>query len=175
MFHVGRQGKCAAVQVGGVVTAGQAALLPGLGLQVFHRVILFGGKAKKPMPGGVSWDVGLINAAEREALANALVALGGGVLAQYQSFADVNDGLGKLVVGLASIIVGEAFFGRKTLFRSFMAVVVGAVAYRFLLTIALQMGVAAIDQRLLSTILVTFAISFPLLQKYRRNWRKRRC
>ncbi len=109
------------------------------------------------------------------ALANALVALGGGVLAQYQSFADVNDGLGKLVVGLASIIVGEAFFGKKTLFRSFMAVVVGAVAYRFLLTIALQMGVAAIDQRLLSTILVTFAISFPLLQKYRRNWRKRRC
>lgn len=109
------------------------------------------------------------------ALANALVALGGGVLAQYQSFADVNDGLGKLVVGLASIIVGEAFFGRKTLFRSFLAVVVGAIAYRFLLTIALQMGVAAIDQRLLSTVLVTFAISFPLLQKYWKNWRKRRC
>lgn len=109
------------------------------------------------------------------ALANALVALGGGILAQYQSFADVNDGLGKLVVALASIIVGEAFFGKKTLLRSFLAVVVGAIAYRFLLMIALQMGVAAIDQRLLSTILVTFAISFPLFQKYIMKRRKRRC
>lgn len=106
-------------------------------------------------------------------LANALVALGGGILAQYQSFADVNDGIGKLVIGLASIIVGEAFFGRKTLLRSFLSVVSGAVVYRFILSIALQMGVGATDQRLLSAALVTFAISFPVMKQAMAKRRKR--
>lgn len=109
------------------------------------------------------------------ALANGLVALGGGVLAQYQSFADVNDGIGKLVIGLASIIVGEAFFGRKTLFRSFLSVVSGAVVYRFILSIALQLGVGATDQRLLSAALVTLAISFPVFKGYLAKRRKRSC
>lgn len=108
-------------------------------------------------------------------LANALVALGGGVLAQYQSFADVNDGIGKLVIGLASIIVGEAFFGHKTVLRSFLSVVAGAIVYRFLLTIALQLGVGATDQRLLSAGLVTLAISFPVFKGYLAKRRKRRC
>jgi len=109
------------------------------------------------------------------ALANGLVALSGGVLAQYQSFADVNDGIGKLVIGLASIIVGEAFFGRKTLLRSFLAVVSGAIVYRFLLTFALQLGVNATDQRLLSALLVTMAISFPVLKKSVQKRRKQSC
>lgn len=109
------------------------------------------------------------------ALANGLVALSGGILAQYQNFADVNDGIGKLVIGLASIIVGEAFFGKKTLFRSFLAVVSGAIVYRFLLTFALQLGVNATDQRLLSALLVTLAISFPVLKKEFMKRRKRTC
>lgn len=109
------------------------------------------------------------------ALANGLVALGGGVLAQYQSFADVNDGIGKLVIGLASIIVGEAFFGRKTLLRSFLSVISGAVVYRFILSIALQLGVGATDQRLLSAVLVTLAISFPVFKGYLAKRRKRSC
>lgn len=109
------------------------------------------------------------------ALANGLVALGGGVLAQYQSFADVNDGIGKLVIGLASIIVGEAFFGRKTLLRSFLSVISGAIVYRFILSIALQMGVGATDQRLLSAALVTLAISFPVFKSYLAKRRKRSC
>lgn len=108
-------------------------------------------------------------------LANGLVALSGGILAQYQNFADVNDGIGKLVIGLASIIVGEAFFGKKTLLRSFLAVVSGAIVYRFLLTFALQLGVNATDQRLLSALLVTLAISFPVLKKGIMKRRKRSC
>ncbi len=109
------------------------------------------------------------------ALANGLVAFSGGILAQYQNFTDVNDGIGKLVIGLASIIVGEAFFGKKTLFRSFLAVVSGAIVYRFLLTFALQLGVNATDQRLLSALLVTLAISFPVLKKEIMKRRKRTC
>lgn len=105
------------------------------------------------------------------ALANALVALDGGLLAQYQNFADVNDGIGKLVIGLASIIVGEAFFGHRTLQRSFLAVISGAILYRFLLSAALHLGVNATDQRLLSAVLVTAAISFPV---WKNAWQKRR-
>lgn len=105
------------------------------------------------------------------ALANALVALGGGLLAQYQNFADVNDGIGKLVIGLASIIVGEAFFSHRTLRRSILAVVSGALLYRLLLSAALHLGVNATDQRLLSAVLVSAAISFPV---WKNAWQKRR-
>lgn len=102
------------------------------------------------------------------ALANAIVALSGGIFAQYQNFADVSSGIGMMVVGLASIIVGEAFLRKKTLIVHFMAVVVGAIVYRFILTIALQYGIASTDLKLVSAALVALAISLPQLIK-RRN------
>lgn len=102
-------------------------------------------------------------------LANALVALAGGVFAQYQNFADVSGGVGMMVVGLASIIVGEAFLRRKTLPFQFMAVVVGAVLYRFILTIALQFGIGASDLNLFSAALVAIAISLPLMKGKKRR------
>ena len=88
------------------------------------------------------------------AIANAFVALAGAILAQYQSFSDVSGGIGMMVVGLASIIVGEAIFGRKSILRSLLAVVIGAVVYRFVLTIALRIGLEAGDLKLFSAILV---------------------
>ena len=90
------------------------------------------------------------------ALANALVALGGAVFAQNQGFA-------------ASIIVGEAFIRRKTLGFQFAAVVVGAIVYRFILTVALQLGIGASDLNLFSAALVALAISLPHLKKRRRG------
>lgn len=107
------------------------------------------------------------------ALANALVAFGGGILAQYQGFADLNDGTGKMVIGLASIIVGEAIFGKKTLCRSFMAVIFGSVIYRLILTLGLQIGVSASDQKLLSVILIILAITLPMLKQAIMKRRKR--
>ena len=98
------------------------------------------------------------------ALANALVALGGAVFAQNQGFADVSGG-----IGLASIIVGEAFIRRKTLGFQFAAVVVGAIVYRFILTVALQLGIGASDLNLFSAALVALAISLPHLKKRRRG------
>lgn len=102
-------------------------------------------------------------------LANGIVALGGGVFAQYQNFVDVSGGIGMMVVGLASIIVGEAFFHKKTLVFQFFAVVVGAIAYRFILTIALQLGIESSDLKLVSAILVALAISLPYMIGKRRN------
>lgn len=103
------------------------------------------------------------------ALANALVALGGAVYAQNQQFADVSGGIGMMVVGLASIIVGEAFIHRKSMAFQFLAVVLGAIVYRFILTIALQLGIAASDMNLFSAALVALAISFPHIKNRRRR------
>lgn len=104
------------------------------------------------------------------ALANGIIALAGGLLAQYQSFADVNSSTGKMVLGLASIIVGEAFFGHRTILRSFISVIVGSIIYRFLLTFALQFGLSASDLNLFSAALVAIAISLPFLKKRRKPY-----
>lgn len=104
------------------------------------------------------------------ALANAIVAFAGGIFTQYQNFADISGGVGMMVVGLASIIVGEAFIRNSKILYQLVAVIVGAICYRLLLTFALQFGVKASDLNLLSTILVVVAISLPQLR--RKNRRK---
>ena len=102
------------------------------------------------------------------ALANGIIACSGALLAQYQSFADVSSSTGKMVLGLASIIVGEAFFGHRTILRGMLSVVAGSLIYRFLLTFALQFGMSASDLNLFSALLVALAISLPYIKKRRR-------
>lgn len=102
-------------------------------------------------------------------LANGIVALAGGLFAQYQSFADVSGGVGMMVVGLASIIIGETFIRKKGIAYRIIAVVVGALIYRFILTIALQLGVDASDMNLFSTVIVVLAISLPYFKGGRKN------
>ena len=74
------------------------------------------------------------------ALSNGLVGLAGGMLAQNQAFADINSGVGMMVIGLASVILGEVIFGTKTLLRRLIAAALGAVVYRILMAQALYLG-----------------------------------
>lgn len=104
-------------------------------------------------------------------MANAFVGLGGGIFAQYQNFADVSGGVGMMVVGLAGIIVGEAFFHKKAMPFQFLAVIIGAIVYRFILTFALQFGIGASDLNLFSAALVAIAISIPHLKGKKRRKR----
>lgn len=104
------------------------------------------------------------------ALANGIIAFAGALLAQYQGFADVSSSNGKMVLGLASIIVGEAFFGHRTIIRSITSVIVGSLIYRFLLTFALQFGLNASDLNLFSAALVALSISLPYMKKRRKNY-----
>ncbi len=97
------------------------------------------------------------------AIANGLVGLSGGILGQYQNFGDINSGTGIMVIGLASIIIGEALVGKKTVLINMVAAVIGAIIYRFIIAIALQLGLEAIDLKLLSTIIVVTAITIPKL------------
>lgn len=98
-------------------------------------------------------------------LSNGLVALSGALLVQFQNFADVTGGTGMLVLGLAGIIIGEAILRPKGIGMGLIAAALGAVLYRLLYTVALQLGFAATDMNLVSAVLVAVTISIPHLQK----------
>ncbi len=101
-------------------------------------------------------------------LSNGLVALSGGLIAQYQGFADVSMGIGMIVAGLASVIIGQAIFGRLTVFRAATAVVFGAVLYRVVIQLALEVGLNPNDMKLISAILVVLALVLPQVKFFKR-------
>jgi putative tryptophan/tyrosine transport system permease protein len=107
------------------------------------------------------------------AIANALVSLCGGVICQYQSYGDANGGTGMLVAGCASIIIGEVFFGNHTIISCILSSVIGATAYRFILSFAISIGMEAVDFKLFSAIIVAIAISIPTIKKLSVNLIKR--
>jgi putative ABC transport system permease protein len=95
------------------------------------------------------------------ALANALVALSGGVMAQQQKFVEVGMGVGMVVIGLASVIIGEAIFGTHPLLRRLIAVVLGSVVYRLVIGIAMKLGFPADDMKLLTAAIVIIIFAVP--------------
>ncbi|MFP4662305.1 MAG: ABC transporter permease [Halanaerobiales bacterium] len=107
-------------------------------------------------------------------LSNGLVGLCGAMIAQEQLFADVGMGIGMVVIGLASVIIGEVLFGINTLFRRMMAVVLGAIVYRFVITIVLELGMPSTDLKLISAIIVALALAMPVIKKKMELARKKR-
>ena len=104
-------------------------------------------------------------------ISNGLVALGGAVVAQGQGFADVGMGIGMIVMGLASVIIGEALFRPKGVARLLLAVLGGTFIYRLVISIALRLGMAPGDLKLVTAILVIIALAVPYLQKkVQREW-----
>jgi len=103
-------------------------------------------------------------------LANGLVALSGGLIAQSQCFADIQMGTGSIVIGLASLIIGEVLFGRSTFKRALISVIFGAVTYRIIIAMVLKMGMPANDLKLFTAITVAIALSLPVLK----NWFNRK-
>jgi putative ABC transport system permease protein len=105
------------------------------------------------------------------AISNGLVALAGAVVAQGQGFADVGMGIGMIVMGLASVIIGEALVRPRGVARLLLAVVVGAFIYRLLITIALRLGMAPGDLKLITAVLVIIVLAVPYIRKkIRREW-----
>lgn len=97
------------------------------------------------------------------ALSNGLVALSGALIAQYQAFTDVGMGIGMVVIGLASVIIGEVIFGTSSLLRRLIAVVLGAVLYRFIIAAALELGMPPTDLKLVSAVIVAIALSMGMI------------
>lgn len=109
------------------------------------------------------------------ALANALVGLSGALLAQYQCFADVSMGVGMVVMGIASLIIGEVIFGKKSIGRNAMAAVVGSIIYRLIIGAAFEINISASSMKLITAIIVAIAISYPAIkEQIRLNKRKKR-
>ncbi|MCS7243021.1 MAG: ABC transporter permease [Candidatus Caldatribacterium sp.] len=102
-------------------------------------------------------------------LSNALVAFAGAMFAQYQGFVDVNMGIGMVISGLASVIVGEVLLRGKTIFITTLQVIIGSVAYRLATAIALNwgynIGFKPYDLKLLTGLLVILILSFPVLRE----------
>jgi putative ABC transport system permease protein len=95
------------------------------------------------------------------ALSNALIALSGALLAQYQGFADVQMGIGMVVWGLASIIIGEALVGVRQLGFIIAGAVMGSVLFRLLVAIALRAGLDPNDLKLVTAVFVFCALILP--------------
>lgn len=107
------------------------------------------------------------------ALSNGLVAVSGALLAQYQSFTDISMGIGMVIIGLASVIIGEVIFGTRSLMQRLIAVILGAILYRLIIALALEMGMPAQDLKLISAIIVALAMAMPVIKGHMISFKKR--
>lgn len=106
------------------------------------------------------------------AISNGLVALCGAMIAQYQSFADIGMGIGMVIIGLASVIIGEVIggaicefiFGRFTLIMRLSSVIFGAILYRLVIAVALELGMPPTDLKLVSAVIVAAALSMTVIK-----------
>ncbi|EHL08556.1 hypothetical protein HMPREF0322_00649 [Desulfitobacterium hafniense DP7] len=101
------------------------------------------------------------------AISNACIGLSGAVLAQYQGYADISSGIGIMVVGLASAIIGEAIFGRRSLTIGLLSAIFGSLIYRFIIAAALKSSIfPAYMLRVVSAVIVVIALSLPVIKKH---------
>ncbi|MBU3804941.1 MAG: ABC transporter permease, partial [Candidatus Cellulosilyticum pullistercoris] len=102
------------------------------------------------------------------AIANGLVAVSGALIAQKQSFADVSMGTGMVVIGIASLIIGEVivdiFVKQRGIKSNILAAVLGSIIYRLIISAALSVNISATSMKLVSAIIVVIAISYPVIQ-----------
>ena len=97
-------------------------------------------------------------------LSNGMVAICGALVAQSNGFADVGMGTGTIVIGLASVIIGEVLFGTRSFKNWLISVVLGSIVYRAVIAIVLQLSMPPNDLKLFTAILVAIALSLPLIQ-----------
>lgn len=102
-------------------------------------------------------------------LANALTALSGAVLAQYQKTADINLGTGMVIIGLASLIIGETFLPKGKMWLKVLGAILGSIIYRFIIAIALRLDLPSESLKLISAVIVALAIGLPAMKAARKG------
>ncbi len=101
------------------------------------------------------------------AVANALTALSGAMVGQYQKTADINGGTGIVVIGLACLIIGETVLGKRTIVKGAVAVIVGSIIYRLIYAIVLKTQIVPVHGlKLITAIVVALAIAFPSIKEW---------
>lgn len=100
-------------------------------------------------------------------VSNALTALSGAVVGQYQKTADINSGTGIVVIGLACLIIGETVLGRRSVTKGIIAVMVGSIIYRFIYALVFYTKVVPVDcLKLLTAVIVALAIAAPSIKSW---------
>ena len=116
---------------------------------------------------GVTKIVGLM-------ISNGLVGLCGAIIAQYNRYADISMGIGLIVAGLASVIVGQAIFGMTAVWQAVLAAALGSIVYRGVIQLALSAGLDSNDMKLISAVLVVAALVLPAWGPLKRMRARRR-
>ncbi|EGP4719688.1 ABC transporter permease [Enterococcus faecium] len=98
-------------------------------------------------------------------LSNGVIALSGALIAQNDGYADVNKGIGVIVIGLASIIIGEVIFQELTLAERLIAIVVGSIIYQLLILVVIKLGFDTTYLKLFSAIILAICLIIPQLKK----------
>ncbi|HBM5926028.1 TPA: ABC transporter permease [Enterococcus faecium] len=98
-------------------------------------------------------------------LSNGVIALSGALIAQNDGYADVNKGIGVIVIGLASIIIGEVIFQELTLAERLIAIVVGCIIYQLLILVVIKLGFDTTYLKLFSAIILAICLMIPQLKK----------
>ena len=105
-------------------------------------------------------------------LSNGLVAMSGALIAQNQSYSDVQMGTGSIVIGLASVIIGEVLFGTKSFWRCLLSMSLGAITYRIIIALVLKAGMNANDLKLFTAITVAICLALPQFKAYWQTLKK---
>ena len=105
-------------------------------------------------------------------IANSLTALSGAVLAQYQKTADINLGTGMVIIGLASLIIGDTLTPKGKLGVKVLGAVLGSVIYRFIIALALRLDLPSECLKLISAVIVALAIGLPALRSEKKGAKK---
>lgn len=109
------------------------------------------------------------------AISNALAALSGALITQTQGYADINAGSGMIVIGLASVIIGEVFFGKRSLNIGLISAIVGSVVYRLIVAAALETNIFSANAlKLLSAVIVAATLALPALKNAAAQHKKKR-
>lgn len=98
-------------------------------------------------------------------LSNGVIALSGALIAQNDGYADVNKGTGVIVIGLASIIIGEVLFGELTFAERLIAIVVGSIIYQLLILVVIKLGFDTTYLKIFSAVILAACLMIPQLKK----------
>lgn len=147
-----------------LVAAIGAILYWFFGTEIGSAVRATGDNAKMCRAQGINTDntkiLGLV-------ISNALVGMSGSIFAQYQTFADVNMGVGSIVIGLAAVIIGESLFGKNCPFwLKLLSVVAGSIVYRIIIALAILWDIFdPFYLKLLTAVIVAIALSIPTIRE----------
>jgi putative ABC transport system permease protein len=168
VINMGVPGHLAGILIFGVFAIGIAGFMIWfLYTELGHAILATGDNPKMITSLGVNTHNIIILGV---GMSNALVALSGALVAQNQGAADVGMGIGTIIAGLASVIIGETVFGCNTVLRAFIAALLGSILYRLAIAAALGFELGSFsftpsDLNLITALLVIFALITPNIKK----------